>query len=143
MAKNDTKTLADMMQQVRGMFAANPMIAPQQEHFWKAQDRILDETEAYAKAWFARRHEAAQAALDVVHRINGDGGDASATLQAMTDWQQGSVKRLAEDMQQWIELCTTCAGRIAQAEVAAGREGADALARRSQSAAKAKHATPV
>ena len=143
MAKKDTNPLADMMQQARGMLVVNPMIAPQQEHFWKAQDRILDETEAYAKAWFARRHEATQSALETMQNIHGNGTDPSGALQAMADWQQGSLKRLTEDMQQWVELCTTCAGRIAEAEVEAGKEGADELARRSKSVAKTKHATPV
>ncbi len=143
MAKTETNPLAEMMQRTKGMFAVNPMIAPQQEHFWKAQDRILDETEAYSKAWFARRHEAARSALETVHRISGNGSDPSAALQAMANWQQGSFKRMAEDMQQWVDLCTTCAGRVAEAEVEAGREGADELARRSKSVAGTKHATPV
>ncbi len=143
MAKKDKTSLGDLMQQVKGVFAVNPMIAPQQEQFWKAQDRILEESEAFSKAWFARRHEATQSALEAVHRMNGGGGDPSAALQAMTDWQQGSIKRLAEDMQQWVELCTTCAGRIAQAEVEAGKEGAEEIAKRAKSVAKTEHATPV
>ena len=88
MARKDTNSLADMMQQARGMFAVNPMIAPQQEHFWKAQDRILEEAEAYSKAWFARRHEATQSALETVHKISGNGSDPSAALQAMANWQK-------------------------------------------------------
>ncbi|WP_093026714.1 hypothetical protein [Ruegeria marina] len=131
------------MEQARGMMAVNPAIAPQMEHFWKAQDRILSETEAFSKAWFKRRHEAAQSALDAVRKLNGDAADPSAAIRAMADWQQNSFKRVAEDMQQWVELCANCTGRMAEAEAEAGKEGAEEVAKRTKSAANTKHSTPV
>lgn len=143
MAKKDTTALGELMKEAKGMLAVNPMIAPQQEHFWKAQDRILEETEAFSKAWFARRHEATQSAIKAMQKLNDNGADPSSAVKAMLDWQQGSIKRMAEDMQQWVELCTTCAGRIAQAEVEAGKEGAEEIAKRAKSVAKTEHATPV
>ena len=44
------------------------------EQFWKAQDAILEETEAFSKAWFERRHEATRQAVEAVHKLNGEGG---------------------------------------------------------------------
>lgn len=141
-AQSDTP-VTDPMGEARGMMAVNPAIAPQMRQFWKAQDGILDDAEAFSKAWFERRHEATRSALDAVHRINGDGASPSTAMQAVADWQHGAVRRLAEDMRQWVELWTACAGRMTEAELEAGKEGAENVARRTKSAARTRHATPV
>lgn len=146
-ADNTKAKFSDMMEQTRNILSANPMISPQMEKFWEAQDRMLQETEAYSQAWFKRRHEATQAALDAVQKMNGKKADSSATVQAMADWQHGSIQRMTKDMQQWFDLCTTCVGQMTQAEVEAGQKGAEEAAKTAKSAAKSaqnnKKATPV
>jgi len=136
----DSKSVSDLMDRARGMVALNPMIEPHMEQFWKAQDNILKEAEAYSRSWFQRRHEATQSALETVRKANGDGADP---MRAMVDWQQASFQRLSDDVQEWIEMCSRCAGRLSEAEVEAGKEGAEEAAKRTKSAAKTKHATPV
>jgi len=64
-------------------------------------------------------------------------------MRAMMDWQQESFRRMAEDLQQWVEMCSRCAGRMADAEVAAGKHGAEEAAKRTKSAARTNHSTPV
>ena len=140
---DESKKGDGLMEHMQGMLALNPVIGPQMEEYWKAQDRILEETEAFSKAWFERRHAAAQSALEAVRKTNGNGADPSAAMQAMVDWQQGSVRRMAEDMQEWMELCSRCASRVTQAEIDAGKEGAGEAAKRTTSAAKTTKATPV
>lgn len=141
---NDPKTsLTDVVAQARAMMATNPMLAPQMEQFWKAQDGILKEAETFSEAWFQRRHEAAKTALEAVRDMNGNGTDPSAAMRTMMDWQQHSFQRLADDMQQWVELCSRCAGRMTSAEVEAGKEGVEEVAKRAKSTTKTKHATPV
>lgn len=142
MARTETP-LEGLIRQARGLLAVSPMMAPQQEQFWKAQGRILEEAETFSKAWFERRHEATQSALDALRKMNGNGADPAAAMRAVADWQQGSFKRMADDMQQWVALCATCAGRMAEAEVEAGKEGAEEVVKRTKSAADTKHATPV
>ena len=141
--KETTTALSDLMSQARGMLALNPMIAPQLEQFWRAQDEVLDEAEAYSKAWFERRHDAAQSALETVRKVGGNGSDPAAAMQAMVRWQQLSFQRMAEDMQQWVDLCTRCAARVTDAEMEAGKESLDEVEKRAKSTAKSKHATPV
>ncbi|KPQ16164.1 MAG: hypothetical protein HLUCCO18_09430 [Rhodobacteraceae bacterium HLUCCO18] len=144
---NESKTTGglvteDLMERTRGLFAAAPLNEPQMEQFWKAQDAILEETEAFSKAWFERRHEATRQAVEAVHKLNGEGGggaDPTAAMRAMAEWQQGSLRRMAQDMQEWVELCSRCAARVTDAEVEAGKKGAEKLAK----SAKSKHATPV
>lgn len=129
----ETKSpVAEYIEQARGMMAFNPALAPPMEQFWKAQDRILNDAEAVTKAWFERRHEAARSALDAVRTMNGNGADPAAAMQAMAEWQHGSFKRLAEDVQQWVELCATCAGRMNDAKVDAVKQGAEGVARRAK-----------
>ena len=113
------------------------------EQFWKAQDAILEETEAFSKAWFERRHEATRQAVEAVRKLNGEGGggaDPTAAMRAMAEWQQGSLRRMAQDMQEWVELCSRCAARVTDAEVEAGKKGAEKLATRARNR---KQATPV
>jgi hypothetical protein len=144
MAQKETpKAFGDLMSQARGMLAVNPMIAPQMEQFWKAQDEVLEEAEAYSKAWFERRHDAAQSALETVRKVGSNGADLAAAMQAMVEWQQHSFQRMAQDMQQWVDLCTRCAARVSDAEMEAGKESLEEVEKRTKSTAKQKHATPV
>lgn len=143
MASESKPSPSDFMEQARSMLAVNPMIAPQMEQFWKAQDGMLDDAQTFTKAWFERRHDATRSALEIVRKVSGNSADPSGAMQAMVDWQQGSFRRLAEDMQEWVELCSSCAGRMTDAEVEAGKEGAEEVAKRAKSAANTKHSTPV
>ncbi|WP_413719388.1 hypothetical protein [Silicimonas sp. MF1-12-2] len=143
MARESNTALGEIMEQVRGMYAANPMIAPQMEQFWKAQENILDATESFSKAWFERRHEAARSALDIVRTVNGNGTDGAASMRSILAWQQESFQRLAEDMQELADLYSNCASQFANAEAEASKEGIKEVEKRVKSAAKAKHATPV
>lgn len=124
MASDPKSTAAEMMKQAQGLFALNTTITPQMERFWKAQDGLLEETEAYSRRWFERRHEAARSAIDALHRADGNGADPSAAMQAMADWQQHSLQRLTEDMQQWMDLCSRCATRMTDGRMASGTDGA-------------------
>jgi len=136
----------DLMERARGMLAVAPLSEPQMEQFWKAQDAILEETEAFSKSWFERRHEAAQQAMEAVSKLDGGGGngaDPTAAMRVMAEWQQGSLQRMAQDMQEWVDLCSRCAARVTDAEVEAGKDGAEKLAKGAKSGAKSKHSTPV
>ncbi len=135
MATDAKTTFAEMMKQTPGMLAVNPMLATRMQQFWKAQDGLLDEAEAFSRAWFARRHEAAKSALETVRKVNGDGGDPSGSMQAIADWQQHSLQRMAEDMQEWVGLCSRCAAQMTEGETAAGGQGAEAAAGRTKGAA--------
>lgn len=140
---DESQKVGDLMKQIQGMLALNPEIGPRMEEFWKTQDGILEETEAFSKAWFERRRDAARTALEAVRKANGNGSDPSAAMQAMLEWQQQSFRRMAEDMQQWVELCSHCAARMTQAEIEAGKDGADQAAKRAKSTANTTKATPV
>lgn len=144
MAENKTTQLGDLMKQAQGVLALNPMMVPQMAEFWKAQDRILDEAEAYSRAWFERRHEAARSALDVARDVAGKGGaNSPGALGAITEWQRGSMERMAEDFRQWNEFCTRCTSLLARAETEAAKEGVEEVEKLAATTGKAKHTTPV
>src|SRR6056297_656440 len=106
MADDSRISYADLIEQTRGLLAVNPLLRPQMEQFWRAQDDVLKEAEAFTHAWFERRHEAARSALDIARKMNGNGSDPSTALRGMMDWQQHSLQRLAGDMQEWAEFCS-------------------------------------
>lgn len=132
--KRNGPGFTDMMKQAQGVLAAGPMLAPQMEQAWKAQDGLLEEAEAFTKGWYERRHEAAQSALDTVRQMNG-GADPAGAMQALAEWQRHSLERMAEDVQQWMDMCTRCAGHLASAEKKAAERTLEEASRQAASAA--------
>lgn len=143
MAKESTSSLEEVIRQARSMLALNPMMAPQMEQFWKAQDGMLQEAESFSRGWFARRHDEAETALDALQKMNGAGADPSVAVQALADWQRKSLGRAVEDMQQWVEFWSRCTSRCVNAEMEATDESLDEIGKRTKSVAASKHATPV
>ena len=143
MAKHAGTDVTDLMKQTRSLLAMNPMIAPQMEQFWKAQDRLLDEAETFATHWFERRHEATKTALEAVRKAGGDGSDPSAAMRALVEWQQKSIQRLAADMQDWGDLCSRCAGSVASGATKAQEDAVEEVERTATSATGSADATPV
>jgi len=139
-ASESKSDVSDMMKKTQEIFATVPAMAPQMEQFWKAQDGILEEVEDFSKAWFERRHEAARSALDAVRKANGNGTDPAAAMEAITDWQRHSMERMTEDMRQWMELWSRCAGRMTPAPEDSAAQGAGPARGASKQTAKAQPA---
>lgn len=144
MAKDDmTAEFADLMKQTQALMAWAPMLTPQMEQFWKAQDDILEEAEAFSKAWYERRHDAARSALKAVRKLNGSDMTPMNVMQSMAEWHRHSLERLSEDMQGMMGLCARCAGRIASAETIAAEKALKETAKQSKAATATSKATPV
>ena len=119
-------------------------LGPQMKQFWESQERILSETESFARSWFARRHAATQAALEACEKAaEANPTDAPAALQALRDWQAHSAERIAEDMREWVELWSRCAGYVVKAEVDAGSEALEEVERQTKGDLGKRYATPV
>jgi len=143
MAKSDDTALTDLMKQTQAAVTLNPMVRPQIEQFWQAQEKMLQEAQAFTEHWFERRHDATKTALKAADHVTNGGSDPSEALKTMSDWQRHSVERVMEDFREWVELCTRCAGHVTTAEVEAEKEGLEKAAKQVKSASKTKHATPV
>ena len=143
MATKDGPALADLQEQLRGMMAVNPMVAPQMARFWQAQHDILQEAATFADGWFDRRQHAARSARDAAETMAGDGADPSQAMRGVMDWHRDTLDRMAEDMQAWTEFCTRCAGHMGTTEIEAGKEAAQETAKRARAATTTKHSTPV
>jgi len=131
----------DAMSQAQRLMTLNPVAEPQIEQFWKTQDDFLNETEAFYRDWFRRRHEAATAAIEATRKMSGGNGgqiDPSAALQAIADWQRRSLERVMEDFQDWGRLCTRCAGAVAAAPVEMEKRGHQATAGKTPRTARAE-----
>ena len=57
MAKSDDTALTDLMKQTQAAVTLNPMVRPQIEQFWQAQEKMLQEAQAFTEHWFERRHQ--------------------------------------------------------------------------------------
>ena len=143
-AKTTKVTTPAIFQQIGKTAPLDLFFGPQLKHFWEAQEQILDETEAYARGWFERRHTAARTALALVRDAAERGGsDPMVTYRAMMDWQMHSAERLNADMEQWLELCARCANCLSRGEIEAGTESLEGMGEITQQARGARHATPV
>lgn len=146
MSKSKTEPVAmtDMFRQAREVMMFNPTIAPQMEHFWEAQDSILTETEAFTQHWFERRHAATRTALDAARQLMGNGTpDPADAMKTLTNWQQHSVERIAEDFREWFELCSTCAGLLTRAEQEAASDSLETATKRAKAVTRKEKCTPV
>lgn len=127
-ATNDTQGIfADVLKPMQSAMLFGPMISPmikpQVEQFWDAQEKMLDEAEAFTRHWFARRHEAARTALDAARTAaSGDDAGPAAAMQALSEWQRHSAERLAEDGQEWLAMIARCASYVSETEVEAVEE---------------------
>ncbi|MFP7671857.1 hypothetical protein ACG74X_00735 [Marivita sp. S0852] len=122
------------------VFSLDPAYVPQAKHLLQAHEQMLEEAETFWTAWFKRRHEAAQSALDVVAQISKEGTkDPAAGLKAMTEWQTHSLERLTEDVKDCTEMMARCFSSLANHEAQAAAETAETAER----ATSGKHATPV
>lgn len=111
MAQSKTADPMDTLRQMLdGSGALRERMKTQVEQLAHAQQAMLSEVEEMSRSWFARRQNAAQAALEAAQEICrcGEVGDA---LQAYQRWLAGSIGRMAADT---IEAQTHGA-RIAQA----------------------------
>ena len=125
--KYDSSTLRDAaddaLNRAQVLFTANPAIGPQSQHFWQVQDRFLEEVEKFSSAWFKRRHDATQSALEAVSTLSNAGmRDPGAAMQLITEWQTHSMERLAEDAKDCAEMVTHCMGTFVANEAEAVEE---------------------
>ena len=144
MPKADKSTNTDAIENAvnaaQVIFSLNPAYTPQATHLRQAQERFLKEAEKFSSAWFKRRQQAIQSALDLTGSIaNGGLKDPSVAIKAMTEWQTGCMERLADDAKDCTEMMTLCIGNLVENEIEAVKETAEITKR----AATEKHATPV
>lgn len=122
---------------------AGDPVGPQMQRFWTAQEKILNDAEAFARHWFVRRHEAALGALKACElAAEANPADAAGALQAFRDWHASSAERMAADMREWAELWARCAGHLVSSEVGAGAETLEELQSKTAEL-HTKHATPL
>jgi hypothetical protein len=125
-------------------FSWNPALAPQMQHLWLAEDSFLQQAERFSQHWFRRRHEAVEGAIRTGLRLVTEGmTNPTVGLQAMSDWQAASIRRLTEDAQEWTEVMALCSGKLMAEEIAAGSESIDAATAYAKGATATSLSEPV
>ena len=110
--------------------ATGPVLATQSTHYWQAQDRFLTEFEKFSTAWFKRRHEATQSALEASKQMTEEAAkDPAAAMKVIAQWQTHAMERLTQDAQACAEMMTNCVGALVQNEVAAVEESVETTKR--------------
>lgn len=117
-----------------------PVLGPQVAHFWRMQEMMLNEAEAFSAHWFQRRHQATRSALRAGAAFGG--GDPLAGMKAITEWQAQSAQRLVEDAREYWEMVARCAGLAIREEIEATGDAAGQVVKTARGPASA-HAVPV
>lgn len=110
-----------------------PAAGSQGTHFWKAQDAFLKEFESFASAWFKRRHEGTLTAMQTTKQLTEEAmGNPGMAMTILAEWQTHSMERLAEDVQDYVEMVRNCAAAALNNEVEAVEEGVETAKRASK-----------
>ncbi|SLN53939.1 hypothetical protein PEL8287_02868 [Roseovarius litorisediminis] len=141
--KQVPSVLPELLKMAGTPLALNPLVKPQVEQFWDAQEKLLQEAEAFTRHWFARRHEATKSAMDAAKKATVSANDPTEAMQAMADWQRHSVERIAEDAGEWMDMVARCTGHVVRSEAQVSEEALEEAVRQTKSATKSKSATPV
>ncbi|WP_170422407.1 phasin family protein [Ruegeria arenilitoris] len=143
-SSNYPASLVDVFKQMQPPMSGSPAFGAQIEQFWDAQEKMLEETEAFAQHWFERRHEAVRTALKAARNVSSaNPSDPSKALQSMADWQRHSAERLVADAQEWFETVARCAAYVAETEAEAVEKTVDDVTAATKSAVKSAKSEPV
>jgi hypothetical protein len=104
--------------------AALPMglsgiMAPQVTHFWQAQDKTLNEISAFAARWIDRRQKAMSDVLKEADQTRDSDQGFGATPATLLKWQMTTMEVMAEDVNDWLALWSTCSRLISTSEIEA------------------------
>lgn len=107
MAKDQAQMdIMDLMRRTQALLQPTGTVAPGFEQITKMQQGMVSQTEVFARHWFERRQEAVESGLKVLQEISKtNGADPAGSMQAITDWQRGSLDRVTADLQEWTTLC--------------------------------------
>jgi len=138
------EVLSDIIKSAQSMLGMTPVLQPQMEQFWDAQEKMLSEAEGFTRHWFERRHQATRTALDAVKQAtSGEKSDPVSAMQTMSDWQKHSVERMTEDAREWFDMMTRCTREVVESELEAADETAKKASEQVARAKKSGAATPV
>ncbi len=134
------ENFSNVFKSMQSAMSANPLIAPQAEHFWRTQEQLLDTTEAFTRSWFQRRHEATRTAMIVARTAaEQESIHPGEAMQTIAEWQRHSMERMVEDAREWLEMVSRCAGIAAVSEI----EAAEEVIEETQKATKSAKSEPV
>ncbi|KUJ73617.1 hypothetical protein AVO45_13515 [Ruegeria marisrubri] len=138
------KAFSDILKPLQAASSVNPLLKPQIEQFWDAQEKFLDETERFAHHWFERRHEAIRTALTAARAATAEGrADPAKAMEAMLDWQRHSMERLVEDAREWLDTMSRCASYATETEAEAVEETLEEAAEIARKSTKSAKSEPV
>jgi len=142
--------ITDLARQTQALFKLDGAVAPQLEQVMKVQEGMLEQAGIFTRHWIERRQQAVDTALEALNQMNSkDEPDPAAAMQAIADWQRGSVERLNADLRDWMTLCTQTTQLVVTAQTDAAssdanqRKATRAKGRAASSGSRSDHATPV
>jgi hypothetical protein len=108
--------------------------------FWESQEKVLDNMQAFADAWFKRRHTGAHKAREAAQRMCGTETFADL-IQAYQDWAGGAFERIMADGLSCQQQIMATTGLLASPPLAPSTTEKEGEPQRSESKAPARSKT--
>jgi hypothetical protein len=142
----ETSNFAEQWTSMQKMFLpTSAMSATFRENagrFWENQDKVLDQMQALANAWFERRRSGTHSARDATERMCGT-ETVVDLVQAYQDWARGAFERVMADGFSWQQHIMAVTGAFGSPPLApsAGEKEKEAEPAPSETKAAARSKT--
>jgi hypothetical protein len=139
-----TPDLAEQWSSMQKMFLptseSSATLRENARRFWESQDKVLDNMQALANAWFDRRHTGTQAAREAAERMCATGRLVDL-IQAYQVWASGAFERIMADTLSCQQQIMAVTGALASPPLAPSASEKEAEPERSGTKAQARSKT--
>ncbi len=135
---------SETVKTMQSAMTVNPIVGPQLEQFWNAQEKLLDEAEVFTRHWFERRHQATRTAMEAARKATStESGTPAEAMKTIADWQRHSLERMVEDAREWMDMATRCSTFISESEAEVVEEAIQEATKTAGKATRSAKSEPV
>jgi hypothetical protein len=106
------KTPAEVLSELMNVPFPNQAYVESMKRVFAMQRNMLENFQSNLDQWFERRREGTEAALKMLHEMNGE-GDQEKRAEAWQRWVSGAMARIMDDVQTQFDLMAKITGKLA------------------------------
>jgi hypothetical protein len=107
------KTPAEVLSELMNVPFPNQAYVESMKRVFAMQRHMLENFQSNLDLWFERRREGTEAALKMLHEMNGE-SDQEKRAEAWQRWVSGAMARIMDDVQTQFDLMAKITGQLAE-----------------------------
>lgn len=107
------KTPAEVLSELMNVPFPNTAYVESMKRVFAMQKHMLDTFQTNLDQWFVRRREGTEAALKMLHAMNGE-SDQEKRAEAWQRWVSGTMARIMDDVQTQFDMMAKITGQLAE-----------------------------